>query len=151
MDLFYIIESICEHIRGRFEDTNIYINSVPQGFVRPSFYVGLVDFSDKDLNLGTISRRATFEIVYFAPINSRGLTDKTQQYAAYITMASLFSNHSLAVKDRYLKIVSKNGDLTDSEAHLSVDLEYTVDNDSIDATENLYELMRELSLKYTTK
>ena len=148
MDLFYIIESIAEHIRGRFEDTNIYINNVPQGFSRPSFYVGLVDFIDKDLNLGTMDRRATFEVIYFAPINSRGLTDKMQQHAVYINMASLFSNHSLAVKDRYLKIVSKSGDLTDSEAHLSITFEYTVDNDGVGDVVDVYELIKELQLKF---
>ena len=151
MDLFYIIESICEHLSERFSDASIYINDVPQGFTRPSFYVGLVDFSDTDLNLGTMDRRATFEIIYFAPINQRGLTDKMRQHAAYIGMASLFSNHSLAVKDRFLKIVSKSGNVTDSEAHMSVDFEYTVDNDSMNTAEDVYELMKELSLKYTTK
>lgn len=148
MDLFYIVESICKHISERFDDTNIYINDVPQGFSRPSFYVGLVDFVDQDLSLGTMNRRATFEIVYFAPLNSRGLTDKFKQHAVYMNMASIFSEHSLAVKDRYIKITSKNGNLTDTEAHLSVNLDYTVDNDSIINVDELCELMRDLQIKY---
>lgn len=147
MDLFYIIESICEHIHDRFEEANIYINDVPQGFSRPSFYVELVDFVDTDFNLGTMDRRATFEIIYFAPVNSRGLTDKMKQHAVYMNMASIFSEHSLAVKDRYIKIVSKSGNLTDSEAHLTLNFEYSIDNDCV-SEDDLYELMSQLQSKY---
>lgn len=147
MDIFYIIESICEHIHDRFEETNIYINDVPQGFSRPSFYVGLVDFVDTDFNLGSIDRRVTFEVIYFAPINSRGLTDKMKQHAVYMNMASIFSEHSLAVQDRYIKIVSKSGNLTDSEAHLTINFEYNIDNDYVQE-DDLYDLMNQLQSKY---
>lgn len=149
MDLFYIIESICNEIADNFLNTNIYINQVPQNFKRPSFYVGLIGFSDSDFSLGALNRKAIYEVIYFSELNDRGIANKTKQITDYSNLLNIFNNHSLEVKDRFIKITSKNGSITEKETILNIDFEYTIDNDLVNIDSNrVYEFIKEIQVRY---
>lgn len=145
MNLFNILEAICDHIKTTFTAQPIYIMQVPQGFKRPSFYVNLIGFSDRDLCQNGIRRNAAFEIVYFAEQDSKGITNPITQLVAFERLMKIFQQQSLPVQDRHLKITRVDGSTRDSEVYLAVSFEYAFTPD-LDGGEA--ELMRQLNAKF---
>lgn len=145
MNLFNILQSICDHIKVAFPAQPIYIMQVPQGFKRPSFYVNLIGFSDRDLCKNGIRRNIAFEIVYFAEQDSKGITNPVTQLVAFERLMQLFQQQSLQAQDRHLKITRVDGSTRDSEVYLTVSFEYAFTPDLSDDTA---ELMRQLNVKY---
>lgn len=148
MNLLDILTKICEEINNKFINDNIYIAKVPEGFKRPSFFVSIINFNDKDLSNQVLNRDTAFQIVYFAPIDKRNNIDIIAQYSAYITLSQIFQHQGLQVKDRNIKITSINGGPRDAEVYLTVNFNYSfVPEDVIDPT-ILYEKVQDLQLKY---
>lgn len=63
------------------EIERIYVNDVPAGFIRPSFFIEFVLGSGDDLNRSIYEQSVTWQIVYFAPRNEAGSTDRFNQLA----------------------------------------------------------------------
>ena len=145
MNLFSILEAICDHIKLAFPSSSIYIMQVPQGFKRPSFYVNLIGFSDRDLCQNALSRQAAFEVVYFAEQDAKGITNPVTQLAAFEQLMQIFQVQSLPVQDRYLKITRVDGSTRDNEVYLTVSFEYTFTPDLNKAEP---ELMQQLNAKF---
>jgi len=145
MTLFTILKSICDHIKTVFPAQPIYIMQVPQGFKRPSFFVSLVDSTDRDLCQNGIRRQAVFEVVHFAQQDAKGVTNPVTQFAAYERLMQIFQVQSLPVEDRYLKITRVDGSTRDNEVYLTISFEYTFtpDLNPVDL-----ELMQQLSMNY---
>jgi len=150
MNLFNILEAICDKIKLRFPENPIYIMQVPQGFKRPSFYVNLVSYSDRDLCKDGLWRKAMFEIVLFAEQDAKGTVSTFKQLMAQQQLTQIFQSQSLQVKDRFLKIDNVYGASRDSEIYLTLSLEYGFTPDKFDGEdpENNIELMKEFSIKY---
>lgn len=150
MNLFDMIEAICDNIKLRFPANPIYIMQMPQGFKRPSFYVNLVGFSDRDLCKNGLRRKVIFDVVYFAGQDAKGIVNTVQQFTAYQRLIQIFQGQSLQVKDRYLKITGVDGSPRDAEVYLTISFEYTFTPDvfeDLDPEENI-EIMNQLLLKY---
>ena len=145
MNLFNILESICDHIKTAFPAQPIYIMQVPQGFKRPSFYVNLIGFSDRDLCQNGIRRNVAFEIIYFAEQDSKGITNPVTQLVAFERLMKIFQQQSLPVQERYLKITRVDGATRDSEVYLAVSFEYAF---TPDLNKDEAELMQQLNAKF---
>jgi hypothetical protein len=145
MNLLNILEAICDHVKAAFPDYPIYIMQVPQGFKRPSFYVNLIGFSDRDLCMNGLRRQAAFEVVYFAQQDAKGITNPVTQLAVFEQLMQIFQVQSLPVQDRFLKITRVDGSTRDSEVYLTISFEYTFtpDINRIDP-----ELMQQLLTRY---
>ena len=146
MNLFNVLTSLCDHIKAQFPDYPIYIMQVPQGFKRPSFYVNLVGFSDRDLCRKGLRRQAVFEVIHFAQQDAKGVVNPLTQFAAYEQLMRIFQQQALPVKDRFLKITRVDGSTRDSEVYLTISFEYTfTPEETIPVT---LDLMRQLNMNY---
>ena len=146
MNLFDVLQSLCDHIKTQFPACPIYIMQVPQGFKRPSFYVNLVGFSDRDLCRDGLRRQAGCEVVHFAQQDAKGVVNPVKQFAAYEQLMRIFQQQALPVKDRFLKITRVDGSTRDSEVYLTISFEYTfTPEETIPAT---LDLMRQLNMNY---
>lgn len=148
MNLFDILEAICDKVAEKFPNQDIYINQVPEGFERPSFYVSMFGFNDRDAWMGALNRTVAFQVVYFSPKDGRGNIDTVSQYTSYITLSTIFQHHGLQVLDRNLKITSVEGGPRDSEVYLTINLDYTFTPEDTPNPEDLYEKMMDLQAKY---
>ena len=146
MNIFDVLQSICDHVKSRFPTHPIYIMQVPQGFKRPSFYVNLVGFSDRDLCKDGLRRQAVFEVVYFAQQDAKGVVNPVIQLAAYEKLMQVFQKQSLPVKDRFLKITRVDGSTRDSEVYLTISFEYTFTPETAIPVD--LELMQKLNMNY---
>lgn len=59
--------------------TNIYLNSTPAGFTRPSFLVQLMKGSSEDLNRNQYQTKITWQIIYYPPQDQAGIIDLNDQ------------------------------------------------------------------------
>lgn len=59
--------------------TNIYLNKLPAGFTRPSFFVQLIKGSSEDLNRNQYQNKITWQIVYYSPQDQDGNIDLMDQ------------------------------------------------------------------------
>lgn len=120
-----LINSVCQTISLKYTNYPIYINPVDK-FSRPSFYVYLVADSKTDANLKIKNRTTSISIVYFGPKDSNNNIDAENKYLIYEELSNLFES-SIAVKDRYYKIVSMDGGPRDNEVYLTLRIQYAVD------------------------
>lgn len=148
MNMFNILETLCDTVHERFPTNKIYINQMPQGFERPSFYVSVVGFNDRDANKHTIERDIIFSIVHFSPVDQRGVVDAIAQYSSYMVLSQIFQHHGLKVKDRFIKITSVDGGPRDKEVYLNIRFGYKFNPEDFIDPESMYELMMNLQLKY---
>jgi hypothetical protein len=148
MNMFDILEALCDNVAEKFSGHDIHINQVPEGFKRPSFYVTMIGFGDRDLSQGALKRTTAFQVVYFAPVDRRGIVDTANQYAAYMILSQIFQHHGLQVLDRNIKITSVDGGPRDKEVYLTINFEYGFSPEDMPNPEDLYQKMQELQVKY---
>ena len=149
-----ILNSICSHIAERFETNPIYIDTMPQDFKRPSFYIELVNSKDTELNLGAQRREMTFQITYFGPKDNFNNVSTLNQYAVWNTLEKIFYR-SLKVNDNdYKKIEDIDFIIKDDLLIMTLRLDFGYIIDGFDNNldpEEIYELMQELVIKYSLK
>lgn len=62
------MDAIRQLLNTTFPDVDrVYVNSVPAGFKRPSFFIGLISESKSHINKAMYQTRITWQIIYFAP------------------------------------------------------------------------------------
>lgn len=107
------------------EVTRVYVNSVPDGFVRPSFYCELVSSPDTHLNKVMYQKRITWQIVYFAPVNDAGNPDVFNQLDVAETLKKkLMDNMVVTGPDGTVyHILDIDGGPRDAEVYITVRLE----------------------------
>lgn len=66
------LDAIRNFINLLYPKTIIYVNNVPEGFRRPSFYVGPAITDDVDLSHKIYRTRTIWQIVYFATVDKVG-------------------------------------------------------------------------------
>lgn len=148
MNIFDILNAICEAVAAQFKTAPIYINNIAKGFERPSFLVKSTNFTDTDMTNGSFRRHSSFQIVYFAPKNEYDEVDGEMQYAAYIALSQIFQGQAFEVEDRFIKITQVQGAPRDAEVYLTVTFDYVFEGDSPLTPTEAYELMKEINLKY---
>lgn len=146
-----ILNAICETIASKFKDSPIYIDTMPQNFKRPSFYIELVNSKDTDLNAEAQRREMTFQIIYFGRKDNFDNVSTLDQYAAWSILEKIFYRTLEVNKETndYKKIVSNELFIKDDLLYMTLRLDfgYIVEENSLDP-EEMYELMQELNLKY---
>lgn len=66
------LDAIRGFLASHFSGTIIYVNNVPEGFERPSFYLGPAITDDVDLSHKIYRTRTIWQIVYFATTDKVG-------------------------------------------------------------------------------
>ena len=149
-----VLNAICETIASKFTKNPIYIDNLPQGFVRPSFYIELVNSRDTDLNTTAQNRQMTFQIMYFDRKDSFNNVSTLELYSTWGILERLFYRAlKVNYKDYidYKKITSTELFIRDDVLYMTLRLEFGhLIEDTHLSPDMIYELMQELNIKYTT-
>lgn len=141
-----MIDSFSEVIITKYPSTPQYIQEVPTGFLRPSFYISFIDKKIEPLTKDVYKGKYSFEIIYFAPKDRRGNIDKALQYEEMAKIDKMFNQRGLSivgtdrvatVDDLYLHFNN------DGEIMLEVDLTLTGTVEDLTFT---YPVMKELNI-----
>ena len=145
-----ILNAICETIAKDFSKYPIYIDNLPQGFVRPSFYIELVNSKDIDWNTTIQNRQMTFQIMYFGEKDDFNNVSTLELYSTWSILERNFYRTLEVGKKEYKKITSTELFIKDDVLYMTLRLEFgqTIENNNLSSSE-LYSLMQELNIKYT--
>lgn len=107
------------------EVDDIYIDSTPEGFRRPCFYVGLITTSSDHLSCVMHKSRATWQIVYFAPVNKAQNPDALDQdeVAERTKIGMLQAGNLFGPSGTAYTVLDCTGGPRDSEVYINVRLE----------------------------
>ena len=145
-----ILNAICETIAKDFSKHPIYIDNLPQGFIRPSFYIELVNSKDIDWNTTTQNRQMTFQIMYFGEKDDFNNVSTLEIYPVWNVLERIFYRTLRVDKEDYKKITSTELFIKDDVLYMTLRLEFgqSIENNNLSSSE-LYSLMQELNIKYT--
>ena len=108
------------------EVTRIYLNTMPGEFDRPCFLVQQVTATEQHLNKKMYSARFTWQIVYFAPIDTVGNPDTFNQFdVAGRLKKAIMENMVLVSPDNgtVFHVLDCTGGPRDAEVYITVRLE----------------------------
>lgn len=105
--------------------TRIYVNTVPTGFKRSSFFVQLVADQDQHLNKAMYNSQMTWQIVYFAPVDSDRKPATFNQYdVAGQLKDKIMGDMILTSPDGTIfSVLECDGGPRDAEVYITVKLE----------------------------
>lgn len=144
-----ILNAICETIAKDFQDCPIYIDNLPQGFVRPSFYIELVNSRDIDWNATSQNRKMTFQIMYFGEKDDFNNVSTLELYSIWDILDRSFYRSLRVSEVEYKKITSNELFIKDDVLYMTLRLEfgYSIEDNHLSSVE-LYKMMQELNMKY---
>ncbi|WP_326492847.1 phage tail terminator family protein [Clostridium estertheticum] len=122
--LMDIINSISALIAKK-SDATTYIQSIGEGFDRPSFFITHINSGTEDLNRSVINNNIFIQIVYFAPIDVYDNVDTENQYNIYDVLKGIFKKGYFMVGDRAVKIAQLTGGPRGAEIYLTLNLNIT--------------------------
>jgi hypothetical protein len=122
-----IIDEVNRLIVEKYPDCTVYINNMPEGFERPSFFIDLIFDSSSSNNRALTDERVSLQLVYFSPVNGHFLSDATSKLAVHSELKNMFQAGFIKVDDRAIKITSYQSVPRDNEVYGTLDLEYVDD------------------------
>ena len=147
-----ILNAICETIASQFKKSPIYIDNLPQGFLRPSFYVELVNSRDEDLNSTAQLREMTFQIMYFGIKDEFDNVSTIDMYSTWNVLERIFYRALKVDEEDYKKITSTDLLIKDDILFMTLRLEFGhLIKDNNLSPQEIYDLLRDLKLKYSYK
>lgn len=147
-----ILNAICKTIAKEFPKSPIYIDNLPQGFLRPSFYVELVNSRDEDLNSTAQLREMTFQIMYFGIKDEFDNVSTIDMYSTWNVLERIFYRALKVNEEDYKKITSTDLLIKDDILFMTLRLEFGhLIKDNNLSPQEIYDLMRDLKLKYSYK
>lgn len=145
-----ILNAICETIAKEFTENPIYIDNLPQGFIRPSFYIELVNSRDTDWNTIAQNRQMTFQVMYFGRKDNFNNVSTLEIYSVWNILERIFYRTLKINDNEYKKITSTELFIRDDVLYMTLRLEFGHEiSDTHLSSDMIYELMQELNIKYT--
>lgn len=140
------LDAIRKMLKTTFpEVTTTYISNVPAGFKRPSFFVGLVSGTDKHLNKSMLNNKIAWQIIYFAPKDSKANPDVINQFeVAQRLKDKLMDDMELIAPDGTIfNVQDCEGGPRDAEVYITVVLDV-----DLSRTEPTQEIMQDIDHDY---
>jgi hypothetical protein len=122
-----IIDSINSILVEQYPTCTVYIQKVPEGFKRPSFFIQLITGDSKDCTATLTNENLIFQIVYFAPISDYYIEDELNQISIADIIKKVFKKGYVKVEDRAIKITNFQSTARDEEIYTTLELEYIDD------------------------
>ncbi|MCM1567095.1 MAG: hypothetical protein NC238_14390 [Dehalobacter sp.] len=152
------LDAIRALLKAKFPNiTRLYVNSVPAGFIRPSFFIDLVTASNDELCKAMYQSRHTWQIVYFAPVDADGNPDRFNQYGASDTLKAVLMD-AMTLTSPEIKneagevtrpaviyhITEVEGGPRDAEVYITLrlDAEWTRPSETYDLMQDIQHLQR---------
>lgn len=120
------LDAICDLINANFPGIDaIHVNKAPENFKRPCFFVMLANGTDEDLTRSMYQARATWQIVYFAPLEQGNNPDALEQLSASDTLKSALMDVMTLTgpSGTVYHIIDVDGSPRDNEVYITVRLE----------------------------
>lgn len=141
-----LIYAIARDIAAEFEH-DIYIEDVPEGFIRPSFFIYLISSLQDDINRFNYNDNILMQIVYFSPLNAYKLPNRIDQLDTIDKLKSIFSNMVIMVEDKAVKIAKvTTGYTADKDIYIQLELDKTTARINEETT-GTYELMQNIDIE----
>ena len=135
-----IVDSIGEVLINNYPSAIQYIQEVPEGFQRPSFFIKYITDTSERINKQVWEDIFTFKLVYFIELDRYDNPDKLTLMEEVQDLRNLFRSKGyldIVNTDRAGRISNLNGEEVNGNIHLSMDIGIT---DSYEIIED-YELM----------
>lgn len=142
-----LLEAIVLKLDEEFTDYTKYLSKIEGGYIRPSFFISVISNKQTIINKSTYEQNITVRITYLDSLDENNLPNKLRQVEVGDKLLSAFSDLSLKVEDRFVKInESVLGFTEDNNEDMYVQVTF---NSYKNREENLngYELMEDVDLK----
>lgn len=105
--------------------TRMYISTMPDSFVRPSFFINLATSDEEHLNRAMYQAEMTWQIVYFAPIDNKGQVDVFNQLSISSVLKKALMEYMVITgpSKTIYHIVETDGGPRDAEVYITVVLQ----------------------------
>lgn len=142
-----LLESIVLKLDEEFEDYRKYLSKEEGGFIRPSFFIYVISNKQTIINKSIYEQNITVRITYLDSLDGDNSPNKLRQVEVGDKLLNLFSDLSLNVDNRFVKISeSVLGFTEDDNEDMYVQVTF---NSYKNREENLkgYELMEDVDLE----
>lgn len=105
--------------------TRIYVSTMPDSFVRPSFFVNMATSDEEHLNRAMYQTDMTWQIVYFAPLLSTGQADAFNQLSVSSTLKKALMEAMTVTgpSGTVYHVLETEGGPRDAEVYITVSLQ----------------------------
>lgn len=105
--------------------TRIYVSTMPDSFIRPSFFINLATSDEEHLNRVMYQTDMTWQIVYFAPLLSTGQVDDFNQLSVsgQLKKALMEALSVTGPNGTVYHIIETEGGPRDAEVYITVSLQ----------------------------
>lgn len=143
-----IVDSISEILIKQYPTHVQFVQEIPKGFTRPSFFIEFIDSHLEDLNKDIYKDTFLFKITYFIEKDEYGAVDKMKQLQEVLKLRNLFNILSIPVvgTDRHMKVEGLEILMIGEEIALHLELSLTNSREII----KNYQLMGEVILNTKT-
>lgn len=144
-----VLNAVCRGIADDFTSSPIYIDNIPSGFIRPSFFVELISCQDTDYTTESQRMQMSFQITYFGKKDSFNNVSSLELYSALNVLQGTFYRSLELEEGGFVKIDSLEHQIKDGMLFITLRLDFpaTITDNHL-SPEQTYELMRELQIKY---
>jgi hypothetical protein len=139
-----IIDEVNSLILEKYPENTFYIQDIPEGFERPSFFIEMVNNPSSDANKFTTEEEVSLQITYFAAVDDYYSSDMINKLAVCETVKTIFKKGFIVIGDQTIMITSLNSEPRGNEIFISTTLQYFEDR-PLDTEE--YEIANDLQIK----
>lgn len=148
-----LLNSVCKRLAQKYKGIPVYIEDLPEGFVRPSFFVTLATEGTNLKNKNVYEDTPIYQIVFHGRKNEANQVYSEELYKKKEELKALFllpgaipviSVEGSKEKKRYAKVTSYSSEvrLAEKSLYVKVGLSFTEDTKQ----EEEYELIQDVDL-----
>lgn len=126
ISLLDIIEAIKQKLENSFQDAEIYISNLEEGFKKPSFLFAYHNLDNKSSNYYLVNKKLDMQIIYYAKEKQSGKGDGLDRLGAMEKLDNIFGTLNLQVKNRNLSFQYSYGE---ADGHLTIELYFEYADD----------------------
>jgi hypothetical protein len=138
------LESLQNILSTNFPDIErIYVNNVPEDFVRPSFFIVVVTLKTEQLTKIIKNVLASLRIYYFGPMDDNNNTNLKEDYSVMNTLSNLLAlpGHITAPDGTVLIVNDITTGIDNGDIVCNVSLEAQITNEIIDNNETMQDII----------
>lgn len=107
------------------EVERLYVSTMPDSFIRPSFFITLATANEEHLNRAMYETNMTWQIVYFAPLLTTGEVDVFNQLNIASALKNLLMEQLIVTgpSGSVYHILDADGGTRDEEVYMTVRLQ----------------------------
>lgn len=142
------LDSLRSLLHSKFPTvTRIYVSTMPDSFVRPSFFINLATSDEEHLNKAMYQSDMTWQIVYFAPLLNTGQADVFNQLSVSSSLKKALMEAMTVTgpSGTVYHIIETEGGPRDAEVYITVLLqaEMTRPREQFDPMQDVHHMQKE--------